>query len=67
MVPSLTLYNNLYLEEILYHYCKKITFKYKKNIFTSRIVNIWNSLPNSVILAPNVNVFKNKLYQFWKN
>ena len=44
---------------------KNITSRYKKNYFTSEIVNIWNSL--LVILFPNINIFKNKLYQLLKN
>ena len=34
---------------------------------TSRIVNNWNSLPDTVITAPNINIFKNKLDEFWKD
>ena len=29
-----------------------------KYCFTNRVVNIWNSLPNSVISANNINMFK---------
>ena len=39
----------------------------KKFYFTSRIVNNWNSLPDTVITAPNINIFKNKLDEFWKD
>ena len=28
---------------------------------------MWNSLPNSVISANNVNTFKNRLDKFWAN
>ena len=39
-----------------------------KNVyFTSRIVNNWNSSPDTVITAPNINIFKNKLDKFWKD
>jgi len=34
--------------------------------FTNRIVNMWNSLPDNVILADNVNQFKNRLDKHWK-
>jgi len=35
------------------------TFHYdlQKHFFTARIVNIWNSLPNSVVYANSVNAF----------
>ena len=37
----------------------------RSNSFTQRIVNIWNSLPESVVCAPSVNAFKNRLDKFW--
>jgi len=36
-------------------------FDLQKYCFTNRIVNMWNSLPDNVILADNVNQFKNRL------
>lgn len=43
----------------------------KKNIrnksFTVRVASIWNSLPNSVVEAPSINIFKNRLDKFWTN
>ena len=35
------------------------------NIFTARIVSIWNSLPNSVVDANSVNAFNARLDKFW--
>jgi len=37
-----------------------------ENIFSARLVNIWNSLPNSVVDACTVNAFKARLDQFWQ-
>ena len=37
----------------------------RKFSFTVRIVNIWNSLPDSVISADSINIFKNKLDKHW--
>jgi len=37
------------------------TFHY----FTARIVNIWNSLPNSVVDVDTVCLFKARLDKFW--
>ena len=37
------------------------------SIFSARIVNIWNSLPNSVVDASTVNAFKARLDKFWSH
>ena len=34
------------------------------NFFSNRVVNNWNSLPESVVDAPNTNAFKNRLDKF---
>jgi len=37
-----------------------------KFIFTNRIiVNTWNSLPNDVVHAESINIFKSRLDKFW--
>ncbi len=41
--------------------------KLRSNSFTIRIVKIWNSLPEQVINAPNINTFKNRLDTFLMN
>ena len=35
------------------------------SIFSARIVNIWNSLPNSIVDASTANAFKARLDKFW--
>jgi len=37
------------------------------NIFSARIVNIWKSLPNSIVDASTVNAFKARLDKFWSH
>ena len=37
------------------------------SIFSARIVNIWNSLPNSIVDASTVNAFKARLDKFWSH
>ena len=37
----------------------------RKHFFINRIGIIWNSLPNNVVKADNVNIFKNRLDKFW--
>jgi len=39
----------------------------RENIFSCRIVNIWNSLSPEVVNAPSLNSFKNRLGRFWMN
>ena len=34
------------------------------NFFSNRVVNNWNSLPDSVVDAPNTNAFKNRVNKF---
>jgi len=36
-------------------------------IFTNRALNIWNSLPNHVVLLDTVNTFKSGLNKFWQH
>ena len=35
--------------------------------FSQRVVRVWNSLPDSVVTAPSVNAFKNRLDAHWKS
>jgi len=38
-----------------------------ESIFSASIVNVWNSLPNSVVDACTVNAFKVRLDKFWQH
>ena len=38
----------------------------RRIFFSQRIVSTWNSLPESVVTAPTVNAFKNRLDAHWK-
>jgi len=38
-----------------------------KCFFSSRVINSWNGLPQDVIEATSVNMFKNRLDKLWKN
>ena len=45
-------------------------FDLRKYCFTNRIVNMWNSLPDNVIFANNVNSlkqFETRLDEFWSD
>ena len=37
----------------------------RQSTFRNRIVNDWNSLPDYVVNAKNVNTFKNALDKYW--
>ena len=40
--------------------------KVRYDFFSLRVVDLWNSLPESVVSAPSLNSFKNRLDKFWK-
>ena len=37
----------------------------RKHVFSQRIINDWNSLPELVITSKSVNIFKSRLDSFW--
>ena len=39
----------------------------RKNFFTNRIINIWNSLPENVISAKNTKIFEHRLDNYWND
>jgi len=39
----------------------------RKYYFTNIALNIWNSLPNHVVLSDTVNTFKSRLDKFWQH
>ena len=45
----------------------RVRYDLRKYSFTNRVANIWNSLPNKVVLADSVNCFKSRLDKFWQN
>jgi len=42
-------------------------YNIRKYSFTSRVVNMWNSLPNDVVEADTIHTFKNRLDKYWSN
>jgi len=42
-------------------------YNIRKYSFSSRVVNMWNTLPNDVVEADSVNTFKNRLDKYWFN
>ena len=58
---SITRGNYLKLHQSHVHY------DLNKYCFNNRVVSIWNSLPNYVVLACSVKSFENKLDSFWIN
>ena len=39
----------------------------RKCFFSQRIINYWNDLPEHVVTAPNINIFKSRLDTHWHN
>jgi len=60
---SMTRGNMYKLQKFACHY------NLRKYSFCSRVVNIWNSLPNEVVEVDAINIFKNCLdkYRYWSN
>ena len=48
-------------------FCKRSRLEVRRNFFSNRVVRPWNMLPQSVVEAPSVNAFKNRLDHFWKD
>jgi len=46
---------------------RRCRYDLRKYSFCNRITNIWNSLPNDVVNASSLNVFKNRLDNHWIN
>ena len=44
---------------------KRLSCPARVHIFTNRMVNNWNSLPDHIVNAGSVNVFKNSLDRLW--
>jgi len=42
-------------------------YNIRKYSFSSRLVNMWNSLPNDMVEADIINTFKNCLDEYWSN
>jgi len=49
------------LQKFVYHY------NLSKYSVCLRVVNVWNSLPNNVVQADTINIFKNRLDKHWLN
>jgi len=39
----------------------------RKYYFTNRVVNVWNSLPDHVVLSETINTFKSRLDKCWQH
>ena len=44
---------------------KRLSCPARIHFFANRIVNNWNSLPNHVVNAGSLNIFKNSLDRLW--
>ena len=39
----------------------------RTGMFSNRVAEVWNLLPETVVMAPSLNSFKNRLNKAWKN
>ena len=46
-------------------YKKPTKLQLRSNFFTQRVINMWNSLPETVVLASSVSAFIQKLDDYW--
>ena len=46
---------------------KRCRYEPRKNFFSNRIVNMWNSLPDYVVMYDTINTFKNRHWKHWKH
>jgi len=46
---------------------KHVHYKLTKFSFATRVVSIWNSLPDYVVSACSVNIFENRQDYFWRD
>ena len=44
-----------------------VNYNLCKYFFSNRVIQIWNSLPDSVVASGTINSFKNNLDKFWFN
>jgi hypothetical protein len=48
-------------------YPERVNHTLRKNYFVIRSVPLWNDLPESVVTAKTLDVFKNRLDKFWES
>ena len=46
---------------------KRCRYELRNNFFSNRIINMWNSLPDYVVMSDTINTFKNRLDAHWKH
>ena len=51
-------------KKIFAQHCK---YDLRKHYYLNRVARLWNGLPESIVSAPTVNTFKNRLDLFWGN
>ena len=45
---------------------RTLTLNIRKNFFTNRVVDLWNSLPAETVEAPSLNSFKSSIDKHWR-
>ena len=39
----------------------------RKYSFTNKVVDLWNSLPDTIVISKTINQFENRLDKYWEN
>ena len=60
--PHITMENRGHSKKF---YLRRANTNIRKNLFTHSVISIWNSLPENVINARNVNIFESRLDKYW--
>jgi len=66
MLSALRVYTHT-RETGFWPYRRSRTAADQTGVFSARIINIWNSLPNSVVDVCTANAFKERLDKFWQH
>ena len=44
---------------------RRFRLNVRATVFSNRVINVWNDLPDNIVNAPSVNAFKNRLNKHW--
>ena len=45
----------------------RVTTSLRRRFFANRVIDLWNELPEEVVVSPNVDTFKERLDKYWSS